>query len=257
MTTVVISQPMLFPWPGFFELVASADVFVHLDDVQFSKGGFTNRVQIKHQSGSKWLTIPLRGKGQFQKISVLEAVGADWKDAHRELVRQSLAEAPYLPSALDLLDSVYARDPLIELLIASIEVTADTLALRGPKWWKRSSELAIHGSSWERVLSIVKAVGGTRYLTAHGAANYLNHAAFDDAGIVVEYMDYSKTIYRQLHGSFTAYVSTLDVIANLGPDAGNIICPKTIPWREFLGAMNSNGLVNISSPQNGGQTHDV
>ena len=47
MTTVVISQPMLFPWVGMFEQVALADVFVHYDDVQFSKGSFTNRVQLK------------------------------------------------------------------------------------------------------------------------------------------------------------------------------------------------------------------
>jgi hypothetical protein len=248
---------MLFPWSGFFELVASTDVFVHLDDVQFSKGGFTNRIQIKHQSGSKWLTIPLRGKGQFQKISDLAAVGADWKDTHRDLVRQSLAAAPYLASALDLLDSAYAREPLIELLIASIEVTTNKLALNGPKRWERSSELAVDGSSWERVLSIVKAVGGTRYLTAHGAANYLNHAAFDDAGIAVEYMDYSKTIYRQLHGDFTPFVSILDIIANLGPDARNVISPKTVPWRTFLGAMNGDGLLGIPPAQNGSQTHDV
>ena len=53
MTTVVISQPMYFPWPGFFELIAAADVYVHLDDVQFSKGGFTNRIQLKTVQGKR------------------------------------------------------------------------------------------------------------------------------------------------------------------------------------------------------------
>ena len=47
MTTVVISQPMFFPWVGMFEQIALADVYVHYDDVQFSKGSFTNRVQLK------------------------------------------------------------------------------------------------------------------------------------------------------------------------------------------------------------------
>ena len=52
MTSVVISQPQLLPWPGFFELIASADVYVHLDDAQYAKG-FINRVQIKHSAGKQ------------------------------------------------------------------------------------------------------------------------------------------------------------------------------------------------------------
>ena len=98
----------------------------------------------------------------------------------------------------------------------------------------RSSQLEIHGSSWERVLSIVKAVGGRRYVTAHGAANYLDHQAFEAQGISVEYVDYSQESYSQLHGSFTPYVSVLDLVANLGPRANDAIRPKTIPWQEFL-----------------------
>ena len=47
MTVVVISQPMLFPWVGMFEQIRLADVYVHYTDVQFSKGSFVNRVQIK------------------------------------------------------------------------------------------------------------------------------------------------------------------------------------------------------------------
>src|ERR1700727_454743 len=129
MTSVVISQPQLLAWAGFFELVAAADVYVHLDDALFSRGGFINRVQIKHPRGSKWMTVPLRGKGNFQPINRLEADGDDWKRQHRELVRQSLAQAPHLELALDLFDTVYAGDPLVELLVASIEQPAECLGV--------------------------------------------------------------------------------------------------------------------------------
>ena len=68
------------------------------------------------------------------------------------------------------------------------------MALRGPSQWLKSSKLGVPGTSWQRVLAIVKAVGGTRYVTAHGATNYLDHEAFERAGIAVEYIDYSKTV---------------------------------------------------------------
>ena len=44
---VVISQSMFFPWVGFLEQLKLADVYVFYDDVQFSKGSFTNRVRVK------------------------------------------------------------------------------------------------------------------------------------------------------------------------------------------------------------------
>ena len=233
MTSVVISQPQLFPWPGFFELVAVADVYVHLDDALFSRGGFINRVQIKHPRGSKWMTVPLKGKGSFQPINRLEAEGHDWKRRHRELVRQSLANAPHLELALDLFDSVYVADPLVELLVAGVEQSAKRLGMN-QLHWTRSSGLHVGGSSSGRVLDIVQAIGGTRYVTAHGAANYLDHEAFERAGVAVEYVDYSQTAYPQLFGEFIPYVSILDLIANIGMDAHTVIRPKTIAWRDFL-----------------------
>ena len=133
-------------------------------------------------------------------------------------------------------DAVYSADPLIELLISSIELPVARMGFCGPAVWLRSSALKTEGTAWRRLLSIVKAVGGTRYVTAHGAANYLDHEAFERAGIAVEYMDYSKTPYPQLHGEFTPYVSIVDLIANLGTAAHAAIRPKTIPWRDFLSA---------------------
>ena len=87
MTTVVISQPMYFPWPGFFELVATADVFVHLDDVQIADRGFTNRVQLKGAQGITWLTVPLKDRTHRKLISELEAAGdrfSHWIETSKE-----------------------------------------------------------------------------------------------------------------------------------------------------------------------------
>jgi hypothetical protein len=241
MTTVVISQPMLFPWSGFFELLSCADIYVHLDDVQFSRGGFTNRIQIKHVSGPKWMSIPLSGKGAFQEIRHLRPAGNDWKRQHRAMVWNSLRAAPHLNAALALFDQVYAGDHLARLLMESIEQPARLLGLDRPQKWLTSSELGFPGSHWQRVLAIVKGLGGTRYLTAHGAINYLDHEAFERAGVRVDYIDYSKTEYPQQHGAFNPYVSILDVVANMGPAARSVIEPRTMHWRAFVAARQGGG----------------
>jgi hypothetical protein len=236
-TAVVISQPMLFPWPGFFELISLADIYVHLDDTQFSKGSFINRVQLKHPLGPKWMTIPLSGKGSFQLIHDLKPNGSDWKRRHRALLTQVLQGAPHIGEALKLFDYAYETERSIaELLMLSITMPTAAMGLTRPFHWLRASELAVSGVGSDRVLAIVKAVGGARYITGHGAANYLKHEAFETAGIEVAYVNYSLTPYKQLHGPFTPFVSVLDLLANLGPGprARLQLQPRTVPWREFI-----------------------
>ena len=234
MSTVVITQPMLFPWPGFFEQLALADTYVYLDDAQFSKGSFTNRIQLLRGGERCWMTIPLAGKGSFQRIADLVAAGEAWRASHRALLRQSLIGAPYLDDALSIFDAVYSRSELLELLIASIEEPARYMGIGTGRKILRTSELGIGGTSWPRVLKLVLATDGRAYLTGHGAAGYLDHAAFEARGVSVEYMNYSRTRWPQPGGAFTPYVSVLDLIARTGPAARDHLNPATIPWREFL-----------------------
>lgn len=232
--TVVISQPMLFPWPGFYELVAVADVYVHLDDAKLPAKSFTNRIQVKHASGCSWMTIPLRGAGIGMPIRDLVAAEDSWRRRHRTMLTHSLARAPHVAQALELFDRAYGKASVAELLIESIEAPARYMGVWQAGTSLRSSTMAISGKGWQRILDIVRAVGGKRYVTAHGARNYLDHEAFEQAGVAVEYMDYSKTPYPQLHGEFTPYVTILDLIATMGPEAQSFIRPATVPWREFL-----------------------
>lgn len=237
MTRVVISQSMLFPWAGMLEQVRLADHFVHYDDVQYSKGSFTNRVQVKTASGMKWMTVPLDNLHLGQAISdVRIAPVATFRNRHIDLLRASLAEAPFRQDALDLADSVYAGDhqTIAGLARASMLALIDYFGLSGGRTFRDVGSLGIAGSGSERVLAIVRALGGTSYVTGHGAARYLDHEAFEAAGIAVDYMDYRKAPYPQSYGSFTPYVTGLDLVAHCGPSGIDFINSPTRPWKEFL-----------------------
>ena len=64
MKTVVISQPMYFPWVGMLEQMRLADVFIYLDDAQFSKHTWQQRNRIKINDSLAWLTVPVYTKGR-------------------------------------------------------------------------------------------------------------------------------------------------------------------------------------------------
>lgn len=234
---VVISQPMFFPWVGMFEQIRLADIYVHYGDVQFSKGSFTNRVQIKTSQGVKWLTVPLQDVSLGQSIDEVRInAGINWRVQHMDILKQAYAEAPHRKDMLALVESVYQQqlDSIAMLSRLSIEACCNYFGLDAGRRFIDVRQLGIGGSSSQRVLDIVKRLGGTKYITGLGARKYLDHQLFEDAGIRVEYMDYQKLPYPQLHGEFTPYVSILDLIANIGKEGVNWIQSGTVYWKDYL-----------------------
>ena len=230
--TVVISQPMLFPWVGLLEQAQLADTYVHYDDVQFSKGGFLNRVQIKTAQGVQWLTIPLacaRSSSQIVDVQVNSATG--FREKHLRTLRQAYAQAPFRDLMLELVAGVYAirSDWLADLTIASVEALWDVFGVR-PSLSMRSSGLMVPGANSGRVLTLCQTLGATTYVSGHGGKNYLDHGAFEAAGIDVQYMNYECREYPQLHGIFTPYVSALDLLANVGPGGRTLIASHSSTW---------------------------
>lgn len=234
---VVISQPMYFPWVGMFEQIALADIFVFYTDVQFSKGSFTNRVQIKTQTGSRWITVPLNGLKLGQRISEVAVKPAlDWKPRHLVMLREALGDAPFFAEAEALLAELPESDPqtISAVSAASIMAVCRYFGLDRKVKFVGIDELGIGGKGSNRVLDVVKALGGSCYITGHGARGYLDHEAFEAADIAVEYMAYKCTPYPQFHGPFTPFVSILDMVAHCGRAGVSNIHSVTKPWRSFI-----------------------
>lgn len=235
---VVISQPMYFPWVGMFEQIRVCDVYVHYDDVQFSKGSFTNRVQIKTNSaqGYNWLTVPLKNLSLGIPINeVLVNHSKDWKGEHKHLLHEAYKNTPYKSDMLKVVDEVFDKsvDTIAELSEASLHAVIDYFDLGMDKLFHSSSKLGIEGHSSHRVFNIVRHFKGDTYITGHGAKRYLDHELFETNGIDVQYMDYQRTPYPQQFGLFNPHVSVLDLIANMGQAGKQLIHSPTQHWREF------------------------
>lgn len=229
---------MVFPWVGLFEQVALADVFVHYDDVQLPQGrSFITRVQIKTGQGVQWLTVPVKRVGGPQLIKdVVLDDGQDWRSRHRKFLQHTFAGCAFQSDVRDLIDDVYAYETtsLAEFNRRGIERVADYFDLR-PRF-ALSSEFGTPESSTEKLVHLVRRLGGSVYVTGHGAWNYLDHEAFEKHGIRVEYMSYRKLEYPQRHGPFTPFVSILDLIANRGRAGREMIASGTVYWKEYHAA---------------------
>ncbi len=235
--SIVISQPMYFPWVGILEQVRLSNIFVHYEDVQFTRGSYSNRVQVKTEGGTRWLTVPLRNQILGQRINEVEIdYRTDWQRSHRDILKQAHAKSKFRAEMFDLVDDVFSRqyDNLADLSKASMMSLIRYFGLEHGRTFIDSTDLAIGGSSSQRVIDICVRLDAGHYITGHGARNYLEHEAFEATDIDVGYIGYGLSTYGQLHGTFTPFVTALDLIANCGKDGQHHIGGRLIPWREFI-----------------------
>jgi hypothetical protein len=217
-TTLVVLQPGYLPWLGYFDLMHQADIFVHYDDVQFDKHGWRNRNRVKGPKGAVWLTVPVLHSGRSGQ-SILEVEiddRQDWRRKHIATITQSYARSPLLSAILprfrELLGRPWPR--LVDLDLAMIAWLAAELGIATR--CHRASELGVGGDRNERLLSLCRHFGATRYLSGNSAQDYLDVERFRAAGIEVAWQDYVHPTYDQLHGDFVSHLSVLDLLLNVG-----------------------------------------
>jgi len=235
--TVVILQPQFFPWRGVFEQIRLADEFVHLDDAQFQKGGFTSRVQLKTANGPLWLTVPVLRDGKLPAIADVEVdYTSDWREKHLRTLAMSYARAPFVATARKIVSDVYAERPrtIAELDIAALERCCAELGLNPT--FSRSSATPVEGAKTDRLAALLVPRGATTYVSGSGALDYLDEPRLTAAGVEVRIMRYKRRPYPQLHGAFVPHVSVRDLIGNGGPAAAAALESPSIPWREAVAA---------------------
>lgn len=219
-----------------FEQLSLADEFVFFDNIQYARG-FINRVQYKIATGTSWLTVPLcKHERNALIVDLHSAENNEWRSKHLRTLSMSLSGAPYANDAIDIFESILLRSDLnfSDMLIESVLAIGDYFNLLEGKVFHRSSDLSITGCKSDLVQNLVTHLNGKRYITGLGAMNYLDHSAFESAGIKVCYMNYKKKEYPQKFSPFTPYVTALDLVANCGPNGRDFINSGVISWQEAL-----------------------
>jgi len=76
----------------------------------------------------------------------------------------------------------------------------------------------------EKIISIIKQLGGDHYITGPAAKNYIDPELFEKNEIYLEYMNYTEyPKYDQPWGKFNHQVSILDLLFCTGLNASKFI----------------------------------
>jgi hypothetical protein len=221
---VAIHQPNFFPWLGYFDKIARADVFVLLDDVQFPKKGgtWTNRVQLVNNGRALWATVPVRrdysGVRNINEIKIND--DEPWREKLVRTLRTGYAKAPHFKATLAFVEPLvrYETDSLAELNLNALRQTCAALGLTRARP-VRSATLGVTSESTDRLIEIVKRVGGSAYLCGGGAGGYQEDAKFAAAGVRLVYQNFAHPTYPQPgEGPFMPGMSIVDALMCCGFD---------------------------------------
>jgi len=219
---------MFFAWPGFFEHLKICKTLYILDDVAFSKGSRTNRVQYYQNMQSKWLSIPIHQKSNQLIMDIKIDNNSDWRRSHFSIIKNTMSKNTYYADVIEIIDKTYALESFIEITIASITNLIEYLEM--PIKVKKSSDIKLSSSSSDRVLDIMKHSGSKTYITGHGAFNYLNHNLLEDNEINTYYVKYSLFTW---HGVPSPYFTILDMISKYGKKTFELLNGSITHWKEF------------------------
>jgi hypothetical protein len=227
--TIGILQPSYLPWIGYFEQIQSVDIFVFLDDVQYTRD-WRNRNRIKTSTGPQWLTVPVHASdaGGILPVSHVRICrDRHWPAKHQRALRQHYGACPwfkpYSPGLFALLQQPWSL--LCELNIAVIRWMCECFGIATPM--ARASELRLpadckRGKN-EHLIAIMTALGATRFYEGAAGRNYIDAGLFASHGLEVVFQNHIPRPYPQRYGSFVSHLSAIDLLFNCGPEAAACI----------------------------------
>jgi hypothetical protein len=228
---VAAHQLHYLPWIRLVDKIARSDAFIVLDDVQFTKNGYQNRVKIKHAQGTMLLTVPVLDPMGQRICDVRINTITRWRAKHRAALATNYGRAPFYAAYHEAIDAILDRpwESLSECSLCALGVLLPALGVKTRL--VRSSELGVPGRGTERLIGMCRMLGATEYLTGDFAVgHHFDPDAFTPYDIKVRRQAWVCPSYRQQYPQlgFLPELSVVDLLLNEGPRSLEILMTREL-----------------------------
>ena len=221
MKILTAHQPLYLPWLGLFHKIALADEFVYFDDVQYQDKDWNNRNRIQTHVGPLLLSIPVFNKNHYtlRLKDIMICEDTSWRKKHFKSIAIAYAKAAFAKRYLPFFEDLYSRtwEKLVDIDEHILRFILSELGIRTA--FSRLSDLCLDGKKSDLVLEMCLARKADLYIFGAQGKHYADRAAFDRAGIRLEFQDYHHPVYPQLRPGFEPGLSVIDLLFNCGPVA--------------------------------------
>ena len=170
-------QPNFFPWKPYFDKIAQADIFIVLNNVQYTRHQFQNRFNYL----GNWMTMPVEVGHLSDLIKNKKYVNPDmaWGKIKNKMKTPKLSEFDSLFSE----SLAMTNRGIIDLICAKLQIKTPILEDMPTK----------ESNASKRLIDLCVAHGATTYLAGPSGRNYLDSELFTSNGIRIKYFESDNT----------------------------------------------------------------
>jgi hypothetical protein len=211
---VAIMQPYFLPYIGYFQLIASCDLFVVYDNIKYTKKGWINRNRMLQGGADVMFSLPLASASDQLDIDQRELASAP--DPHKWLaqLKGAYRRAPHYAATAPLLETIAASPDqnLFHFLHRALLATCAHIGIATPIRVS-SSVPADHGlKGQDRVIAICEALAARTYVNAIGGMELYSRDEFKARGIDLHFIRARPLSYPQFGAGFVPWLSIVDVL---------------------------------------------
>lgn len=190
---IAILQSNYIPWYGYFKMISHVDIFIFLDNVQYTKNDWRNRNRVLINGTPCWLSIPV-GQSINRKIQDVELPKNSWRKKHLNTIHHSYSKYPHFelvekfifPFIQD--ESISKLSTLNQRIIESLSVNVFEFNTE----FQQAHDDPVNFSPSKRIANLAADYGATEYISGPKARNYLQNEHFSEVGVKLSYVDYGN-----------------------------------------------------------------
>ena len=234
---VSIHQPNYLPWLGYFHKISYSDVFVFLDDVQYSPKSYTNRCAVARNAESTRLSIPVSHERWDVTIKNVQIDTRKFARKHLETFRHIYGKCRAFDDVMSIISPPYQLGSTDLASFNMMLITAISDFLNFNTSFVKQSDLQVSSAKNQLMVDISIATECNLFVSGVGARDYIEgeEAGYYDAGVRLAFQNFSHPVYRQRSPDFVSGCSVVDLLFNAGEKAAEVIVsqeePPFIEWR--------------------------
>jgi hypothetical protein len=209
-------QPYLFPYLGYWQLLAAVDTFVNFDDVNFIKRGWINRNNILVGGRAHMFTLPLCGASQNRLINEIEiSPETSARQGILKTIEYAYKKAPCFADAFPLVESImnYEESNLALFLHNHFHKILNYLDINTTLLL--SSEIKKNNvlKAQDKIIDICGRLGATHYLNPIGGTELYNKDDFAEKNLKMNFLKMDGGLsYQQFRDGFVPGLSIIDTL---------------------------------------------
>lgn len=217
---LAVMQPYLFPYIGYFQLIAAVDKFVLLDDVTFIKKGWINRNRILINGEPSLFTVPLKKSSQNKLIKDIQITSVTkWRYKLLKTIEYNYKKAPFFDNVFSMLKGLLNSNvqTISELNFLSIQQVCSCLKIPTVLIPNTAGYENSHLNGHQRILDICKQEDADSYINPVGGMELYESSHFENEQIELSFLKPIAEPYSQFNRPFVPFLSILDVMMFCGP----------------------------------------